>query len=130
MKKVITLSKKKIVVLIAVIVIFIGFSLTAAASVDLAEVFQQYQNGEPITNTAPAQYSKASSLPGIIRSLTGIFLLIPILLGFLLLSIMGLVTMRLAHHKGYSGYFWTGFFLQIVGLIYVVGLPERNRRQY
>lgn len=40
--------------------------------------------------------------------------------------IMGLITHRLAGKKGYTGYFWTGFFLNIVGLIYVAGLPVRR----
>lgn len=40
--------------------------------------------------------------------------------------IMGLITHKLAGKKGYTGYFWTGFFLNIVGLIYVAGLPVRR----
>ena len=54
--------------------------------------------------------------------------LLPIVIGVavgLLISavIWGILTMKQAHHKGYRGYFWTGFFLRMVGLIYVVGLP-------
>ncbi|MDP3446905.1 MAG: hypothetical protein Q8S22_02480 [Eubacteriales bacterium] len=37
--------------------------------------------------------------------------------------IMGIFTSKLAKKKGYRGYFFTGFFFNLVGLIYVVGLP-------
>lgn len=37
--------------------------------------------------------------------------------------IMGIFTAKLASKKGYRGYFFTGFFFNFVGLIYVVGLP-------
>ena len=37
--------------------------------------------------------------------------------------IMGIFTAKLAGKKGYRGYFFTGFFFNLVGLIYVVGLP-------
>jgi hypothetical protein len=37
--------------------------------------------------------------------------------------IFGYMTKKLASRKGYTDYFWTGFFLQIAGLIYVAGLP-------
>ncbi len=37
--------------------------------------------------------------------------------------IMGIFTAKLASKKGYRGYFFTGFFFSIIGLIYVVGLP-------
>ena len=37
--------------------------------------------------------------------------------------IMGIFTAKLAKKKGYRGYFFTGFFFNVVGLIYVVGLP-------
>ena len=33
---------------------------------------------------------------------------------------------KLAVKKGYKGYFWTGFFWTVVGLIYVVGLPVKT----
>jgi hypothetical protein len=35
----------------------------------------------------------------------------------------GIFTAKLAAKKGYRGYFFTGFFFNIIGLIYVVGLP-------
>ena len=41
----------------------------------------------------------------------------------------GILTMKLAHHKGYRGYFWTGFFLWMVGLVYVVGLPLSDEKR-
>ena len=37
--------------------------------------------------------------------------------------IMGIFTAKLAGKKGYRGYFFTGLFFNLVGLIYVVGLP-------
>lgn len=52
----------------------------------------------------------------------GLWLFIVILMA----AIMGFITHRLVGKKGYTGYFWTGFFLNIVGLIYVAGLPVRR----
>jgi len=43
--------------------------------------------------------------------------------------IMGIFTAKLAKKKGYHGYFFTGFFFNFVGLIYVVGLPLARDRQ-
>ena len=42
--------------------------------------------------------------------------------------IMGIFTAKLARKKGYSGYFFTGFFFNFIGLIYVVGLPLAKDR--
>ncbi|HWQ98261.1 MAG TPA: hypothetical protein VN538_09275 [Clostridia bacterium] len=42
--------------------------------------------------------------------------------------IMGIFTAKLANKKGYRGYFFTGFFFNLVGLIYVVGLPLARDR--
>ena len=42
----------------------------------------------------------------------------------------GLVTRKLAKRKGYRGYFWTGFFLWMIGLIYVVGLPLSEEKRH
>lgn len=42
--------------------------------------------------------------------------------------IMGIFTAKLAKKKGYRGYFFTGFFFNLVGLIYVVGLPLAKDR--
>ena len=56
---------------------------------------------------------------------------IVLVLGVLLLSniIMGIFCCKLAHRKGYKGYFFTGFFFGMVGLVYVVGLPDLNARK-
>lgn len=54
-------------------------------------------------------------------SLLAIFL--PILLVIALACVHAFLTMKLAAAKGYAGYFWTGFFLQTIGLLYVIGLP-------
>ena len=35
----------------------------------------------------------------------------------------GVLSRMIAEKKGYEGYFWTGFLLSVVGLIYVAGLP-------
>lgn len=43
--------------------------------------------------------------------------------------IMGIFTAKLAKKKGYRGYFFTGFFFALIGLIYVVGLPLARDRQ-
>lgn len=40
------------------------------------------------------------------------------------LVITGLAAKWLAEKKGYDGYFWTGFLLSVVGLVYVAGLPD------
>jgi len=42
--------------------------------------------------------------------------------------IMGIFTSKLAKKKGYRGYFFTGFFFSMIGLIYVVGLPLSKDR--
>ena len=42
--------------------------------------------------------------------------------------IMSIFTAKLANKKGYRGYFFTGFFFAIIGLIYVVGLPMARDR--
>ena len=59
---------------------------------------------------------------------TNLSTVLPIVIGVaagLLISAIfwGILTMKQAHRKGYRGYFWTGFFLWMAGLIYVVGLP-------
>ena len=43
--------------------------------------------------------------------------------------IWGILTMKLAHRKGYRGYFWTGFLLSFVGLVYVAGLPLSDEKR-
>ena len=35
----------------------------------------------------------------------------------------GIVSRLIARKKGYSGYFWTGFFLWVFGVMYVASLP-------
>lgn len=44
--------------------------------------------------------------------------------------IMGIFTAKLAKRKGYRGYFFTGFFFNFIGLIYVVGLPLAKDSAY
>ena len=56
------------------------------------------------------------------------------IIGFLALLfqfiLFGTLTYKLAHRKGYKGYFWTGALLGLIGLIYVVGLPDNRRRRH
>ena len=56
-------------------------------------------------------------------ALTTLLALLPFILAGVLL---GTLTHKLAVKKGYKGYFWTGFFWTVVGLIYVVGLPVKT----
>lgn len=71
-----------------------------------------------------------STLPardvGIIAS---IGVLLPLILIIVIACIQGYITRKLATTKGYTGYFWTGFFLQTIGLIYVAGLPLAKDNQ-
>lgn len=43
--------------------------------------------------------------------------------------INGIMCNRLAAKKGYSGYFFTGFFFGSMGLLYEVGLPDLNEQK-
>lgn len=40
--------------------------------------------------------------------------------------VYGIFCMKLAHKKGYKGYFFTGFFWRRIGLNYVGNLPDRT----
>lgn len=42
----------------------------------------------------------------------------------------GMLCKRLAAKKGYTGYFFTGFFLGLLGLLYVHFLPDRKLHRY
>jgi biotin transporter BioY len=42
--------------------------------------------------------------------------------------LVGILAQKLAAKKGYMAYFWTGFFLSILGLIYVAGLPVADEK--
>lgn len=56
--------------------------------------------------------------------------LLPLLFIFLAqLLIFGTMCRKLAQRKGYEGYFWTGAFLGIAGLVYVAGLPDLLLRE-
>ena len=43
--------------------------------------------------------------------------------------ITGVASKWLAEKKGYTGYFWTGFLLNVVGVAYVAGLPDMKQMQ-
>jgi len=67
---------------------------------------------------------------GAIAAIYGVVVVL-VVLGALLFNfiLFGVLTHKLAGHKGYRGYFWTGAFLGLIGLIYVVGLPDNRRRR-
>lgn len=77
---------------------------------------------------APATYTEAA-VPVMMENMLMVMSagviggLLILLLGAI---IMGILTHKLAGKKGWRGYFWTGFFLGIIGLIYVVGLPLKS----
>lgn len=51
----------------------------------------------------------------------------PVIIGFAVYSLItGCLCFSLAEKKGYSGYFWTGLLLGVLGLLYVIGLPILN----
>jgi hypothetical protein len=54
------------------------------------------------------------------------YLWVPV--SFIPCIIMGIFTAKLAKKKGYRGYFFTGFFFHVIGLIYMVGLPMAEDR--
>ena len=63
-------------------------------------------------------------------AISGIAAIMVLILVLLITAIiMGVLCRKLARHKGYTGYFWMGFFLGMIGLIYVVGLPDLNARK-
>ena len=57
------------------------------------------------------------------QSLMANFWYLCLLIPLLPAIISGILTAKLAARKGYYGYFFTGFFFNLIGLIYVVGLP-------
>ncbi|HML68190.1 MAG TPA: hypothetical protein PKA81_07295 [Clostridia bacterium] len=63
------------------------------------------------------------------QSLMGTYWFVWIAIALIPAVIMGIFTAKLAKKKGYRGYFFTGFFFSLVGLIYVVGLPLSRDRQ-
>ena len=69
------------------------------------------------------------NLPPELTNNLGLFLIGWLVFLVICLSITCILTYKLAKKKGYRGYFWTGFFLQMIGLIYVVGLPTKHRRK-
>lgn len=55
--------------------------------------------------------------------------LLPLIILLIAAIINGIFCKKLAKHKGYTGYFWTGFFFGWLGLFYVHGLPDLNLRK-
>lgn len=43
---------------------------------------------------------------------------------------IGILCKRFARKKGYTGYFWTGFFLGWLGFVYVIFLPDLKVQKY
>ncbi len=75
-------------------------------------------------------YTEWETAVGMTETQAAIGITVLVILSILILCsgaiIMGIMTHRLAKRKGYGGYFWTGFFFHVIGLIYVVGLPDNR----
>ncbi len=75
-------------------------------------------------DTAAMEAASAGvAVAGIVVALVAVFFLL------VMPIIMGILCRKLARHKGYTGYFWMGFFLGMLALIYVCGLPDLNARK-
>lgn len=59
-----------------------------------------------------------------------IFLLLLIIIQLITSVFYGCLCQRMARRKGYKGYFWTGFFLRLIGFVYVIFLPDLVMRKY
>ncbi len=68
-----------------------------------------------------------STFPDVLNAASNLWYLW-VIIALLPAIIMGIFTSKLAKKKGYRGYFFTGFFFSLVGLIYVVGLPLAQDR--
>lgn len=75
--------------------------------------------------TAAANTAATNEMAGLIAVGAVIAVYAAIILFYAIL--MGVLCKKLAKKKGYRGYFWTGFFLGFIGLIYVVGLPVKKK---
>ena len=73
---------------------------------------------------AAAEQMLTAAIASVVGTVAG--LLVIALIGQI---IFGIFCKKLAGRKGYTGYFWTGFFFGMIGLIYVVGLPDLNIRK-
>lgn len=73
------------------------------------------------------EYTMAMTQTSVLEALLPVIILLVLLLGVAVFN--GILCSRLARYKGYRGYFFTGFFLGVIGLIYVVGLPDLNLRK-
>jgi len=80
-----------------------------------------YTNVNPESVAAIQQALESGVLAGL--AVVAVWLLF--LLFYMIL--FGVLCRKLAKKKGYRGYFWTGFFLGFIGLIYVVGLPVKKK---
>lgn len=73
---------------------------------------------------AKTMYSYSYSLdPG----LTPLIVILALLIALIPAIITGTLCRKLAEKKNLSGYFWTGFFLGILGLLYVGFLPNPTK---
>lgn len=75
--------------------------------------------------TAAANAAATNEMAGLIAVGAVIAIYVAIILFYVIL--FGVLCKKLAKKKGYRGYFWTGFFLGFIGLIYVVGLPVKKK---
>lgn len=73
--------------------------------------------------------SSSAELEAVLPMLAAVPVLI--ILSFLIERIIfGVLSKKLAGKKGYTGYFFTGFFLGALGFVYVVFLPDMKLRKY
>ena len=59
-----------------------------------------------------------------------VIVLLCILAWIITRTFIGVLCYKLAEKKGYTGYFLTGFFLGIIGFVYVICLPDLIMRRY
>ncbi len=60
-------------------------------------------------------------------TLAPLFVLLGLLIALIPAIITGSLCRKLAERKHMNGYFWTGFFLGVLGLLYVGFLPDPTR---
>lgn len=60
-------------------------------------------------------------------SLVPLIIVAALLIALIPHIIIGVLCKKLAARKSLSGYFWTGFFLGIAGLVYVGFLPDPTK---
>ncbi len=78
------------------------------------------------TSTINAVDKFFSDSKNVISVLFG-FSAIVLLVFFIINIVFAILCYKLAHKKGYTGYFFTGMFLGFLGFLYVIGLPDKSK---